>query len=49
MSWSIDFSPMVPTPLLLVASLAAVLLIGALVLRRSRGVVLRALAVAAVL
>ncbi len=43
-SWSIDFSPMVPTPLLWVGVALAVLLVAVLLFRRSPGALLRALA-----
>lgn len=49
MNWSIDFAPLVPTPLLWAAAALAVVLIGLMFLRRTRGAPLRALAVAAML
>lgn len=47
MSWSIEFAPLVPPALLWAAGVAALLLVAILVLRRSRGVLWRALALAA--
>ncbi|MEL6871672.1 MAG: hypothetical protein AAFO62_02530 [Pseudomonadota bacterium] len=47
--YSIDFSPMIPTPLFWAAVAIAVLLAVVLLLRRSRGALLRALALAAVI
>jgi hypothetical protein len=49
MNWSIDFAPMLPAPFFWAAGALAVLLIGYLLYRRSRGALLRAAAVAAVL
>jgi len=49
MNWSIDISPMLPWPLFWTAIAVAVVLIGALLVRRSRGAALRALALAALL
>src|SRR5215210_7595340 len=49
MNWSIDISPIVPTPVFWGAIVVAVLLIAALLLRRTRGATLRALALAALL
>jgi hypothetical protein len=49
MNWSIDFAPMVPGPVFWLAGLLGVLLIGYLLYRRSRGALLRAAAIAAVL
>ena len=43
-NWSIDFAPMVPTPLFWLGVVLAVVLVGALLLRRSPGAPLRALA-----
>ena len=43
-NWSIDFSPMVPTPLFWLGVVLAVVLVGALLFRRSPGAPLRALA-----
>ncbi|MEM1307301.1 MAG: hypothetical protein AAGG99_07235 [Pseudomonadota bacterium] len=47
--WSIDFSPILPQPLLIVAAIAALILVGVLVWRRARGALLRALALGALL
>ncbi len=47
--YSIDFSPMIPAPLFWAAVAIAVLLAGILLFRRSRGALLRALALAAVI
>jgi hypothetical protein len=49
MSWSIDFAPVIPTPLLWVAIAIAVLLAGYLLFRRSRGALLRTAALAAMI
>jgi hypothetical protein len=49
MSWSIDFSPMLPEPLFWAAIVLSAVLVGLLVLRRSRGAALRALALAALI
>ena len=49
MNWSIDFAPMLPAPFFWAAGALAVLLIGYLLYRRSRGALLRAAAIAAVL
>jgi hypothetical protein len=49
MSWSIDISPMLPAPLFWGAAALAVILVAALLLRRTRGATLRALALAALL
>jgi hypothetical protein len=49
MGWSIDISPLIPTPLFWAAAGLAVLLVAALAFRRSRGAALRALALAALL
>ncbi len=49
MSWSIDISPMLPGPLFWGAVVLAVLLVVALLVRRTRGAVLRAVALAALL
>jgi hypothetical protein len=49
MSWSIDFSPMLPEPLFWAATVLSAVLVGLLVLRRSRGAALRALALAALI
>jgi hypothetical protein len=48
-SWSIDFAPMVPNPLFFAGVALAVLLLVPLLMRRSRGAVLRALSLAALL
>ncbi len=49
MSWSIDISPMLPTPLFWGAVALAILLVVALLVRRTRGAVMRAVALAALL
>lgn len=49
MSWSVDFSPLIPEPLLWGAAVIALGLIIVLLWRRSRGALLRALALAALL
>ncbi|KWT64133.1 Threonine dehydrogenase [Hyphomicrobium sulfonivorans] len=49
MNWSIDFAPMLPTPFFWAAGVLAALLIGYLIYRGSRGALLRAAAIAAVL
>ena len=49
MSWSIDFAPMLPAAFFWAAGALAVLLIGYLLYRRSRGALLRAAAIAALL
>ncbi len=49
MNWSIDFAPILPWPFILAGALVAVLLIGLLASRRSRGTVLRALALGALI
>ncbi len=49
MNWSVDFAPMLPGPLLWVAAVIALLLVALLLLRRSRGALLRALAIGALL
>jgi hypothetical protein len=49
MSWSIDISPMLPTPLFWGAVAVAILLVVALLVRRTRGAVMRAIALAALL
>jgi len=48
-NWSIDFSPMVPAPLFWAGAVLAVVLIALLLVRRSRGALLRALSLAALL
>ncbi len=47
MNWSIDFAPILPWPVIIAGAIVALLLIGLLAFRRSRGTVLRALALAA--
>lgn len=49
MNWSIDFAPMLPGPFFWLAGAFALLLTGYLVYRHSRGALLRAAAIAAVL
>jgi hypothetical protein len=49
MNWSIDFAPLIPSPWLWVAAAIAAVLCVLLLLRRSRGATLRALALAAVI
>ncbi|WP_072372232.1 hypothetical protein [Hyphomicrobium sp. NDB2Meth4] len=49
MNWSIDFAPMLPGPFFWAAGIIAALLTGYLLWRRSRGALLRAAAIAAVL
>lgn len=49
MNWSIDFAPLIPSPWLWVAAAIAAVLCVLLLLRRSRGAALRALALAAVI
>jgi hypothetical protein len=49
MNWSIDFAPMLPGPFFWAAGALALLLTGYLLYRRSRGALLRAAAIAAVL
>ena len=48
-NWSIDFSPMVPAPLLWAGAALAAVLVAMLLFRRNRGAVLRALSLAALL
>src|SRR6478672_6917506 len=48
-SWSIDFSPMVPAPLFWAGAVLAAILVVLLLFRRSRGALLRALSLAALL
>src|SRR6478736_6261889 len=48
-NWSIDFSPMVPAPLFWVGAVLAAVLVALLLFRRSRGALLRALSLAALL
>ncbi len=49
MNWSIDFSPILPWPVIWAAAAVAVLLVGLLIWRRSRGTALRAAALAALI
>jgi hypothetical protein len=49
MNWSIDFAPLIPEPWLWVAAAIAAVLCVLLLLRRSRGAALRALALAALI
>jgi hypothetical protein len=49
MSWSIDFAPVLPTPIVWGAVAIAVLLVGYLLVHRSRGALLRACALAALI
>src|SRR5215468_3951408 len=44
MTWTIDFSPLVPGALFWAAALLALILVGLLIVQRSRGAMLRALA-----
>ena len=46
-SWSIDFAPMLPGPLFWAGAALAAVLVAMLLLRRSRGALLRALSLAA--
>jgi hypothetical protein len=48
-NWSLDFSPMLPTPLYWAAIAVAVLLVGVMLFRRTRGALFRALALAAMM
>ena len=48
-SWSIDFSPMVPGPVFWAGVVLAAVLVVMLLIRRSRGALLRALSLAALL
>src|SRR6185436_18448517 len=48
-SWSIDFSPMVPGPVFWAGAVLAAVLVALLLFRRSRGALLRALSLAALL
>ena len=48
-NWSIDFSPMVPPPLFWAGAVLAAVLVALLLFRRSRGALLRALSLAALL
>ncbi len=47
MNWSIDFAPILPWPFIIAGAIVALLLVGLLAFRRSRGAVLRALALGA--
>ena len=47
MNWSIDFAPILPWPFIIAGAIVALLLVGLLTFRRSRGTLLRALALAA--
>lgn len=47
MNWSIDLAPILPWPIIVASALLAVLLVGLLAFRRSRGTLLRALALGA--
>ncbi len=49
MNWSIEFAPLLPSPLLWVAGALALALVVALIWRRSRGALLRAAALAALI
>src|SRR5437868_2221442 len=49
MNWSIDFAPVLPAPFFWVAGALALLLVGYLLFRRSRGALLRAGALAALI
>ena len=49
MNWSIDFSPILPWPVIWAAAAVAVLLVGLLIWRRSRGTALRAAALTALI
>lgn len=49
MSWSVDFAPLLPGPFFWVAAVLALMLIGLLLWRRSRGAALRAAALAALI
>src|SRR5215831_16745145 len=49
MTWTIDFSPLVPGPLFWAAALSALILVALLIVRRSRGAMLRALSLSALL
>src|SRR3990170_3114333 len=48
-SWSIDFSPMLPTALFWAGAVLAAVLVALLLFRRNRGALLRALSLAALL
>src|SRR5262249_52116143 len=49
MTWTIDFSPLVSGPLFWAAALLALILVALLIVRRSRGAMLRALCLSALL
>lgn len=49
MNWSIDFAPILPWPIIAAGAVVALLLVGLLAFRRSRGTVLRALALGALI
>jgi hypothetical protein len=49
MTWTIDFSPWVSGPLFLAAALLALILVGLLIVQRSRGAMLRALSLSTLL
>ncbi|MCC7253486.1 hypothetical protein [Hyphomicrobium sp.] len=49
MNWSIEFAPLVPTPLIWAAAIVALILVAVLVLRKSRGALWRGLALAALI
>ncbi len=49
MSWSIDFAPLIPVPLIWAAAILAGLLTAVLILRKSRGALWRAAALAALI
>ena len=49
MTWTIDFSPLVPGPLFWAAALLALILVGLLIVQRSRGAMLRALSLSTLL
>jgi len=46
MTWSLDFSPLLPVPLIVAAGVLAVILVGIAIVRRQRGAWLRAIALA---
>jgi hypothetical protein len=49
MSWSIEFAPLVPLPLIWAAAIVAAILVAVLLVRRSRGALWRAAALAALI
>ncbi len=49
MSWSIEFAPLVPVPLLWAAGIVAAVLVAVLLFRKSRGAIWRGLALAALI